>query len=169
MTLIGLPLHEARERLRRLADDMEEMGRRSGNGNAKAIYYRAADDARSAIRSRHIDEHGLRLVLAACTAQASVAAWHEGDEPIEHSAIQPQERDPAPTAPATQLQPIALPSLPAGALSTSQIADRLGIGERRARRAIKKGVERGLPGFYRTGSRWHAMPDAVEQLLPLSD
>lgn len=158
---MNLPLQETRERLRRLADDMEEMGRRSRKGEAKAIYFRAADDARSAIRARHVDVHGLLLVLAACNAQANLAAWLDGGDAIAPIGA-PVESVEAKSGSAGCNRPAA-PIVPVEALNARQIADRLGIGERRARRIIERCVKRGLPGFYRDGCHWFAEVSAFEQ------
>lgn len=159
--MAGLSLHEAREQLRSHADDMEERARKSGNTKARALYWRAADDARSALRTPHIDEHGLRCVLAATIAQAGWAAWCEGiystgplDSPVESVETK--------FSVVESNSPLA-PIVPVEALNARQIADRLGIGERRARRIIERCVKRGLPGFYRDGCHWFAEVSAFEQ------
>lgn len=154
-----LPLHEARHRLRSLADDWEARARRSTNADARCRYHRAASDARRDAAARYMGEGGLRLALEAAAAQAVMAAWFDGDV----LGIAPRASDHAAlTADAVPPPVVAQPAFEAspGALNARELAALYGMTERGARKRITHCFDRGQPGFYFIGGRRFADPAA---------
>lgn len=157
-------------RLRQLADDCEERARRAHTGEARSLYHRAASDARRATRDRCLGDDGRRAALIAAAAQADWAGWYEGEsflDPQNSDFVSAMLDNPS-TMPAKPLDIRDLPTdnlsvLPPDALNARQLADRLGMGERTARRAIERHWRKGWPGFYRDGRRWYAEPDAFDR------
>jgi hypothetical protein len=143
-------LPDPRQRLRRLADDCEELARRPINADAKSYYWRAANDARQAMTARHVNDAGLCAVLAMVEAQAQFARWCAGEA---DDAAQPCEA-------------VALPATPprhGNALNARQLAALFGLSERGARKAIERGASKGLAGFHRDGRNLFAERDAFAE------
>lgn len=134
---------EVRTRLRRLADDCEERARLVDSGEARSLYHLAAREARRASERRHLGERELCGYLAAMTAQAQLARWYGGEADEYEAWARPVER----------------------LLNPRQLADVFGMTDRGARKAIERGVRRGLEGFRRDGKRWLAEREAFAQLI----
>ncbi|MEZ5688742.1 MAG: hypothetical protein R3E21_08185 [Caenibius sp.] len=160
-------LSTLRERLRQLADDCQERARLANDADARSQYHCVAKDARLFARMPHMGEEGLKRALVSVGASMAVAAWLDGDTlPDAHTSplesIRPLNGHRPPPAPQTTLS--ESPAPPADALNARQLASLLSMPERSARRAIERGVRKGLPGFYRDGRRWYARRDAFERL-----
>lgn len=140
-----------RDRLCQMADDCEERARLSDSADARSLFHRAATDARLIARTPCIAEDGLRLALERTTSEARFAAWLSGDA-LPETPTSPAQC--TPTFEGHRPQPDAVsrpsdsPAPPEGAMIARQLAETFGVPERTARRAIERGVRKGLPGFY---------------------
>lgn len=158
------PPSPARNRLRQLADSWEQSAAQSDNPDARSRYHKAAAEARMSARDPHLTETGLQMAIAAATAQARFAAWLDGE------AIEPATGTLEPAWPCRPYLPTPAPKdrpteagTPPNAMNARQLAERFGIVERTARRAIERGVRKGWPGFYRDGCHWYAEPAAFDR------
>lgn len=125
---------------------------------ARSLYHRAAADARLAMRDHCLDEAGMRAALLAVKAGAHWAGWYEGEttEDAEISGAVRELLDRPDESPHKTPSFLASPSdklsvLPPDAMNARQLARLFGLTDRGARKAIVRGFDRGLPGFYRHG------------------
>lgn len=141
-----------RQRLRSLADDCDKRASESDSVEAIRLYRQASPDARHAAVALHMGEYTRRLLLARCEALAFAARLYDGDG-IDWAlpAIPPSTPTIAPERPAVPR------------LSTTQLAKLHSMSPRGALKRIVHSYHRGVPGFYREGSRWFAERDAFDQ------
>jgi hypothetical protein len=167
-----LPLIEARDRLRRLADECEERARWAPVGSYErgALNHWAAE-ARKVATNRNYDESDLRIAHRLTSAVVGVVAGHAAAAvpticPSGYSQADCERRCPmpSPTAQAHGPWPRA-PQL----LNARQLANLVDMSERGALKRITHAFHRGLPGFYRDGRRWFAEREAFEQFRMSSD
>lgn len=177
-----------RTRLRSLADDCEERARLAPTGSrARALFHEAARDARQASTLRHTCASELQAALNAMEALAHAARWYIGEIDsaerkigelmqaqrdsghLKHGGARvhsgPLEK-PITLTEAGIDKHLADRAIPDGTLNARQLAGLFGMTERGARKAIVRGVDRCLPGFYREGCHWYAERKAFEQMRP---
>lgn len=148
-----MQIETLRDKLRRLADDCEERARIASEGSkARGLLHEAARDARRAGSTRHTSEAELQAALQAMEALAQAARWYDGE--IIYPAMPAQPERPSPA--------IAEPIFRRDVLNARQLAELYGMSERGARKAIERGVDRALPGYYRDGCHLYAEPEAFE-------
>jgi hypothetical protein len=70
--------------------------------------------------------------------------------------------------PVSEAPPVAA-TIPAEAVGTARLAKLSGISERAARKRIADCHGYGLPGFYRVGRAWRALPDDFARFRMSSD
>lgn len=133
---------------------------------ARGQYHAAAADARRAITDRYLGDEGRRLALAAAVAKAQLAAWYDGDaiearcESVQGLQALAAHQTPA-SSPSCSSES---PTPPSDSLNPRQLAELTGVNERTARRTIERAVHKRIPGFYRDGWQWRAMPDAFARM-----
>lgn len=151
-------------RLRDLANDCEERARLSSNDDARGLYRLAARNARNAASAGYLTADQRRAELSALAAVAGLARWHDG-EPESAPFVRPSEGLSNSYLPkSADLLPLPADKGSESALNARQLASLYPVNERTARRAIERGVIKGLPGFYRSGWQWLADREAFERV-----
>lgn len=147
------------DRFRQLADDSEEQARRSQHDLARNQFHKIAAEARMLARGPALPANGQSLAIEALEAQARFASWLNGDAPVA------PEQSPRTGSPALPCRVAVPATIPPDALNARQLAQRFGIVERTAFRAIERGLRYGWPGFHRVGCHLYAQPEAFPLAL----
>lgn len=140
-------------RLRQLANDCEERARLTINDNAHDLYRLAARDARQGAAAAHLGSDQRGAVLAAMSDLARLARWYDGAPESDQASDRSDDPE--------QCAPLIADEL----LNARQLCATYGMSENGARKAIERGLRRGLVGFYRDGALWLAERGAFASIL----
>lgn len=153
-------LDAIRQRLRSFADDCDQRASQARNPQARGFFHLAARNARQAMAGWYGGDR--RKAVVAMEGLRLAAQWIEDpDAQLEGAEVARVSTTAGASIPEA-------PKPPRG-LKPSALAELAGMTERGARKRIVHCYHRGLPGFYRTGRRWFAEPEAFAQFRMSSD